>query len=63
MICGRTKRKEKLAFIASCVYITAMLVGAVFALYPVVLPASTDPDFSLTISQQPPPATTASRSA
>jgi cytochrome d ubiquinol oxidase subunit II len=26
-----------------------MLVGAVFALYPVILPASTDPAYSLTI--------------
>ena len=41
--------KEKLAFVASGVYITAMLVGAVFALYPLVLPASTDPAYSLTI--------------
>ncbi len=31
------------------VYITMMLVGAVFALYPLVLPASTDPAYSLTI--------------
>jgi cytochrome d ubiquinol oxidase subunit II len=41
--------KEKLAFVASGVYITAMLVGAVFALYPLILPASTDPAYSLTI--------------
>jgi cytochrome bd ubiquinol oxidase subunit II len=41
--------KEKPAFVASGVYITAMLVGAVFALYPLVLPASTDPSYSLTI--------------
>lgn len=41
--------KELRAFLASCVYITGMLVGAVFALYPVVLPASTDPAYSLTI--------------
>jgi cytochrome bd ubiquinol oxidase subunit II len=43
------KGKELQAFLASCVYITGMLVGAVFALYPVVLPASTDPAYSLTI--------------
>ncbi len=42
--------KEKAAFLGSCLYITAMLVGAAFALYPVVLPASTDPSYSLTIS-------------
>ena len=41
--------KEKLAFVASSLYITAMLVGAVFALYPLILPASTDPSRSLTI--------------
>jgi len=43
------KRKELHAFLASCVYITGMLVGAVFALYQLVLPASTNPAFSLTI--------------
>ncbi|MGC2195721.1 MAG: cytochrome d ubiquinol oxidase subunit II [Terriglobales bacterium] len=41
--------KELRAFLASCIYITGMLVGAVFALYPVVLPASTDPAYDLTI--------------
>jgi cytochrome d ubiquinol oxidase subunit II len=46
---NHSNSKEKLAFIASGVYITAMLVGAVFALYPLVLPASTDPAYSLTI--------------
>jgi len=40
---------EKLAFVASAFYIVGMLVGAAFALYPVVLPASTDPARSLTI--------------
>jgi len=45
-----TRRGQEMrAFLASCVYITGMLVGAVFALYPVVLPASTDPALSLTI--------------
>jgi len=43
------RRQEMRAFLASCVYITGMLVGAVFALYPTVLPASTDPALSLTI--------------
>jgi cytochrome d ubiquinol oxidase subunit II len=43
------KGKELAAFLASCGYITGMLVGAVFALYPVILPASTDPAYSLTI--------------
>jgi cytochrome bd ubiquinol oxidase subunit II len=44
------KGKELSAFLASCVYITGMLVGAVFALYPVVLPASTGEAYNLTIS-------------
>jgi cytochrome d ubiquinol oxidase subunit II len=43
------KGDEFRAFLASAVYITGMLVGAVFALYPVILPASTDPALSLTI--------------
>ncbi len=37
------------AFLASCGYIVGMLVGAAFALYPKVLPASTNPNYSLTI--------------
>ena len=43
------KQNEKGAFLASCGYVTAMLIGLVFALYPMVLPASTDPSYSLTI--------------
>jgi cytochrome bd ubiquinol oxidase subunit II len=39
----------KKAFLSSCAYMAAMLVGAAFGLYPVVLPASTDPAYSLTI--------------
>ncbi len=46
---AHSKRNEKGAFLASCAYIIAMLVGAVFALYPNVLPASTGANFSLTI--------------
>jgi cytochrome bd ubiquinol oxidase subunit II len=41
--------KEKLAFTGSCLYIVTMLVGAVFAVYPEVLPASMDSMYSLTI--------------
>ena len=41
---------KKAAFLGSTFYIVGMLVGAAFALYPVVLPASTDPAHrSLTI--------------
>jgi len=43
------KGNEKSAFVASSLYVISMLVGAAFALYPVVLPASTDPSYSLTI--------------
>jgi cytochrome d ubiquinol oxidase subunit II len=46
---GQDPAKEKLAFVASALYIVGMLVGAAFALYPVVLPASTDPALNLTI--------------
>jgi cytochrome d ubiquinol oxidase subunit II len=49
MLWATRTENEKLAFVASGAYITGMLVGAVFALYPVVLPASTDPSYSLTI--------------
>ncbi len=48
MLWANPKGKEKLAFVASSLYITGMLVGAAFALYPVVLPAR-DPQFDLTI--------------
>jgi cytochrome d ubiquinol oxidase subunit II len=44
------KGQDKFAFVGSAFYIVGMLVGAAFALYPVVLPASTDPAHrSLTI--------------
>ena len=49
MMHGILKRAEKMAFVASSLYIVGMLVGAAFALYPVVLPASTDPALNLTI--------------
>ena len=49
MLWATSKGKEKPAFVASALYIVGMLVGAAFALYPVVLPASTDPSYSLTI--------------
>ena len=49
MMHGLIKRTDKMAFVASGVYIVGMLVGAAFGLYPVVLPASTDPALNLTI--------------
>jgi len=48
MLWANPKGKENLAFVASSLYIIGMLVGAAFALYPVVLPAR-DPRYSLTI--------------
>ncbi len=44
----RLTGNDKGAFVCSSIYIVAMLVGAVFALYPNVLPA-TNPAYSLTI--------------
>jgi cytochrome d ubiquinol oxidase subunit II len=49
MMHGMIKRADKMAFVASGVYIVGMLVGAAFGLYPVVLPASTDAALNLTI--------------
>ncbi len=46
---AHTRRHERGAFLASCTYIVGMLVGAAFALYPNVLPASTGSNLSLTI--------------
>jgi cytochrome d ubiquinol oxidase subunit II len=44
-----SKQRNLAAFISSSVYIVGMLGGAAFALYPYLLPASTDPAFGLTI--------------
>ncbi len=49
MIYAIRKGQDKLAFVGSALYIVGMLVGAAFALYPTVLPASTNPAYSLTI--------------
>ncbi len=49
MYWGTKQKRDKLAFGSSCAYLAAMLVGAAFALYPLVLPASTDPKYSLSI--------------
>jgi cytochrome d ubiquinol oxidase subunit II len=49
MIYALRKGLDKLAFVGSALYIVGMLVGAAFALYPIVLPASTDPAYNLTI--------------
>ena len=49
MIWAAPTGREKTAFLGSTVYIVAMLAGAAFGLYPTLLPASTDPSYSLTI--------------
>jgi cytochrome d ubiquinol oxidase subunit II len=48
MLWANPKGKEGLAFLASSFYVVAMLLGAAFALYPVVLPAR-DHRYDLTI--------------
>jgi cytochrome bd ubiquinol oxidase subunit II len=45
----RARGRDLAAFLSSTAYITAMLGGAAFALYPVLLPSSMDPALSLTI--------------
>jgi cytochrome bd ubiquinol oxidase subunit II len=49
MVYAIRKQQDKRAFAASGVYIVSMLAGAACALYPVVLPASSNPAYSLTI--------------
>ncbi len=49
MIYFNARGKDRAAFCSSSAFIAAMLAGAAFALYPNVLPASTDPAHSLTI--------------
>ncbi len=44
-----SRHRARGAFLGSCAYLIAMLAGAAIALYPNVLPASTDPRNSLTI--------------
>jgi cytochrome d ubiquinol oxidase subunit II len=48
MVYADSRGKERAAFLASTCYLSGMLVGAAFALYPKVLPA-VRPEYSLTI--------------
>jgi cytochrome bd ubiquinol oxidase subunit II len=41
--------RERNAFLSSCLYIVAVLCGAAFALYPTLLPSTTDPANAITI--------------
>lgn len=51
LLMRRFARREQYlrAFLSSTAYIVAMLGGAAFAMYPYLLPATTDPSYSLTI--------------
>ncbi len=44
------RAQEGKAFLASCLYIIGMLTSVVFGVFPNVLPANSDPRFSLTIT-------------
>lgn len=43
------RKDDMKSFLASCVYIVGMLTSVVFGLYPLVLPASTNAAYSLTV--------------
>ncbi|MGO8815704.1 MAG: cytochrome d ubiquinol oxidase subunit II [Terriglobia bacterium] len=43
------KHDDLKGFLASCAYIVGMLTSVVFGLYPLILPASTNPAYSLTV--------------
>jgi cytochrome bd ubiquinol oxidase subunit II len=45
------KGEDRKAFASSCIYLSAMLVGAAVGLYPRLLPASNDPSHDITISK------------
>ncbi len=49
MMYHRKRKQDMLAFISSSVFIAGMLGGTAFGLFPTVLPASTDAQYSLTI--------------
>lgn len=49
MIYFHRVQRDRAAFLASTAYIVGMLGGAAFAMYPYLLPASSDPALSLTI--------------
>ncbi len=49
LLLARQPRHELRAFLGSCLYLAGMLTSAAASLYPNVLPARPDPQFSLTI--------------
>ncbi|MEO9117330.1 MAG: cytochrome d ubiquinol oxidase subunit II, partial [Gemmatimonadaceae bacterium] len=46
----RARQKDLAAFISSSLYIAGMLGGVAFGMYPTLLPATTDPAYSLTVA-------------
>jgi cytochrome d ubiquinol oxidase subunit II len=50
----KEQHTELLAFLSSCGYLVGMLTSAAFGVYPLLLPASTDPARSLTIHNAAP---------
>lgn len=49
MLTFRAKQNDRAAFLSSCAYIVGMLGGVAYAMYPVLLPATTDPAFAITV--------------
>jgi cytochrome d ubiquinol oxidase subunit II len=49
MLYFNRRKKDFLAFLSSSTFIAGMLASTAFGLYPYVLPASTDPNYGLTI--------------
>ena len=45
----RAKGNDRAAFLSSCIYIAGMLGGVAYGMYPYLLPASTDPSYSITV--------------
>jgi cytochrome bd ubiquinol oxidase subunit II len=49
MVLFERRRNEKAAFLSSCAYIASMLAGAAAAIYPSLLPSSSDPSRDITV--------------
>jgi cytochrome d ubiquinol oxidase subunit II len=47
----RVRGNDKAAFVSSCAYIAGMLGGVAYGMYPYLLPASTDPVYSITVQK------------
>jgi len=50
MVWGNRSGNDRLAFLSSATFIVGMLAATAFGMYPTVLPSSTDPSLSLTVS-------------